>query len=219
MAKHNSPGKLLYYWNKSVLSCYYKRTISKIQYIYKFRRHLRIRYDNQPIQNLQQQNEQIQQEIENQQNEETQQEAELQENNDISDAEEELPRNIVYTQQETPTTNIQQDNNSQQTSEDAQTSEDGHLTSEDEMQTTQTSETYEKQQKIQIQIPQPKNMPLSAKKVFDWWTSPVNNNITHPKYEMTPNRLKECMEHHCSKSVKEECERSCGSRRPKFDFH
>lgn len=107
----------------------------------------------------------------------------------------------------------------QQPSEDAQTSEDGHLTSEDEMQTTQTSETYEKQQKIQIQIPQPKNMPLSAKKVFDWWTSPVNNNITHPKYEMNPNRLKECMEHHCSKSVKEECERSCGSRRPKFDFH
>ena len=133
------------------------------------------------MQNLEQQNKQIQQENENQQNEETQQETELQENNDISDAEEELPRNIVYTQQETPTTNIQQDNNSQQTSEDAQT-EDGHPTSEDEI---QTAETYEKQQKIQIQIPQPKNMPLSAKNVFDWWTIPVT------KYEMNPNRLYE----------------------------
>ena len=106
--------------------------------IYKFGRHLRIRYDdNQPIQNLQQQNE-IRQEIDNQQNEETQQETELKENNDISDAGEELPRNIAYTQQETPTTNIQQNNNSQQTLEDTQTSEDGHPTSEDEMQTTQT---------------------------------------------------------------------------------
>ena len=69
--------------------------------IYKFGRHLRIRYDNQPTQNLQQQNGEIQQEIENQQNEETQetehenqqneeaqQETEVQENNDISDTEE-----------------------------------------------------------------------------------------------------------------------------------
>ena len=27
------------------------------------------------------------------------------------------------------------------------------------------------------------------KKAFDWWTSPVNDNITYPKYEMNPNRL------------------------------
>lgn len=101
-------------------------------------RHLRIRYDdNQPIQNLQQQNE-IRQEIDNQQNEETQQETELKKNYDISDAAEELPCNTAYTQQETPTSNIQQDNNSQQTLEDTQTSEDGHPTWEDEMQTTQT---------------------------------------------------------------------------------
>ena len=78
-------------------------------------RHLRIRYDdNQPIQNLQQQNE-IRQEIDNQQNEETQQETELKENNDISDAAEELPRNIAYTQQETPSIHATRNTNKQYT--------------------------------------------------------------------------------------------------------
>ena len=30
---------------------------------------------------------------------------------------------------------------------------------------------------------------IRKKKAFDWWTSPVNNNITYPKYEMNPKRL------------------------------
>ena len=92
---------------------HYQQRISSKTYL---QWHLRIRYDNQPIQNLQQQNEEIQQEIKNQQNEEIQQETQIQDNNDISDAKEESPRNLRYTQQETPRTNILRDNNSQQTS-------------------------------------------------------------------------------------------------------
>ena len=42
--------------------------------------------------------------------------------------------NLIYTQQETPRTDILRDNNSQKSSEDEQTSED-------EMETTHTSET------------------------------------------------------------------------------
>ena len=133
---------------------YYQERISSKTYL---QWHLRIRYDNQPIQNLQQQNEKIQQEIENQQNEETQQETELQDNDNISDAEEELPRNLRYRQQETPRTNILRDNNSQQSSEDKQTSED-------EMEITHTSETWKTTTKKQIQIPQSKYILLSAKK-------------------------------------------------------
>lgn len=110
---------------------YYQQRISCKTYL---QYHLRIRYDNQPIQNLQQQNEEIQQEIENQQKEETQQETELQDNNNISDVKEQLPCNLRYMQQETPRTDILRDNNSQQSSEDEQTSED-------EMETTHTSET------------------------------------------------------------------------------
>ena len=86
-------------------------------------------------------------EHENQKNEEAQQETKLQENNDISDTKEQLPR--IYTLEETPTIDIPPDNNLQQTSED------GHATSDDEMETTETLQTYEKQQKIQKQIPQP----------------------------------------------------------------
>ena len=78
------------------------------KHIYKFGRHLRIRYDNQPTQNLQQQHK------------ETQQEQEPQENNNISDMEEQLPRSLTYNQQETPLNNIQQNNNSQQMSENKQ---------------------------------------------------------------------------------------------------
>ena len=73
------------------------------KHIYKFGRHLRIRYDNQPTQNK-----------------ELQQETELQESDSTSDIEEDLPRNLIYIQQEIPTNNIQRDNNSQQTSEDEQ---------------------------------------------------------------------------------------------------
>lgn len=74
---------------------------------YKFGSHLRIRYDNQPTQNLQQQHKETQ-------------EPEPQENNNISDIEEQLPRSLTYNQQETPLNNIQQDNKSQQMSENEQ---------------------------------------------------------------------------------------------------
>ena len=85
------------------------------KHIYKFGRHLRIRYYNQPTQTK-----------------EIQQETELQDNNNTSDIEEQLPLNLTYTQ-EIPTNNTQQDINSQQTSKDEQQiPEEEYHTSEEE---------------------------------------------------------------------------------------
>ena len=94
----------------------------------------------------------------------------------------------------------------------------------------------EAHQETQIEIQPPTNMPSYAKICFKWWRSHVNNDTTDPKYEWIQIKFiskshkkkkkhfmnimkKKHMEHLCLKSVKEECELSCGSRRLKFDFH
>ena len=78
------------------------------KHIYKFGRYLRIRYDNQPIQNQQQQNEEKQQETENnsENNNPNIEDTPTPTNLDIpkirNNEEETLPRNITIIQQETP---------------------------------------------------------------------------------------------------------------------
>ena len=142
------------------------------KHIYKFGRHLRIRYYNQPTQTK-----------------EIQQETELQDNNNTSDIEEQLPLNLTYTQ-EIPTNNTQQDINSQQTSKDEQQIPDEEYhTSEEEQQTTHTPRRKEKQQEQQEDTPIPniyetpeiiaendKQLSITVRKKSKWKINTLNVN-------------------------------------------
>ena len=160
------------------------------KHIYKFGRHLRIRYDNQPIQNSQQQNEEVQQETE-------------------------LDQPTIQPQQQLQEENSEDEHNSQQKSEDEhQTSED----EQQNIPVTQTQYVPQTQKDLQEKIPTPNThdtpniendeepfitikhrkkrktqvqTPITIQNDHQstlWWKIPLGER-KEPKYKMNPNEL------------------------------
>ena len=147
------------------------------RYLYQFKRHLRIRYDSQPKNII---TEQLQDLIEYGQSENLPQTTE----DETQSYNEDLQKDQLSQQTD--------DNETQSLNKDVPPEID--IRSPDTQQETQQETSQQEiqkeiQQQIQIEIPEPRGIPQYAKKSFNWWRSPVNEEIKEPKYDINPNKL------------------------------